>query len=237
MPFGQLGTLGVLGLGMIGTSGPRIALSASGLPENSAEGTAIGTLSVIGATGTPVFTLVDSSPANKVKLAGVNNVSAQAGSSASDYEATPTVQFTVSVSGVTPAIANTTFTVTVTNVVEDTTPTAFSFTDVTDAATSTVYESNTITVAGMDGPADVTITGGEYSKNGGAWASSATTAVVGDTFKVRGTSSSSASTAVNVALTIGGVSDTYTITTAASGGGSFPDNSTGASEYQLLFAA
>jgi hypothetical protein len=97
----------------------------------------------------------------------------------------------------------------------DTTPAAFSFTDITDATLSTVYESNTITVTGINGTATVTITGGEYSQNGGAYTSSAGTAVVNDTFKVRHTSSGSNSTATNTALTIGGVSDTYTTTTAA----------------------
>ncbi len=95
----------------------------------------------------------------------------------------------------------------------DTTPDAFSFTDVTDADLATVYESNTLTVAGINNSAVVTITGGQYSKNGGAYTSSPGTADNGDTFKVRATSSASNSTAVNVVLTIGGVSDTYTVTT------------------------
>jgi hypothetical protein len=97
----------------------------------------------------------------------------------------------------------------------DTTPASFSFTDVTDATVSTLYESNTITVSGTNSPATVTITGGEYSKNGGSYTSAAGTADSGDTFRVRHTSSGSASTATNTVLTIGGVSDTYTTTTAA----------------------
>lgn len=101
----------------------------------------------------------------------------------------------------------------VTTVASDTTPSAFSFTDVTGAALNTDYESNTITVAGLNTSTTVSITGGQYSKNGGSYASGATTAVNGDTFKVKGTSSGSFSTAVNVTLTIGGVSDTYTVTT------------------------
>ncbi len=95
---------------------------------------------------------------------------------------------------------------------------AFVFTDVTGATQSTVYTSNTITVAGIDGTGitnPVTITGGEYSKNGGAYTSAATTAVNGDTFAVRQTSSASFSTAGNVVLTIGTTSDTYTVTTMA----------------------
>jgi hypothetical protein len=118
----------------------------------------------------------------------------------------------------------------------DTTPTAFSFTDRTDASRSTVYESDAIVVAGIDSGAAMTITGGEYQINGGAWASSATTVFLGDSIKVRGTSSASVSTAVNVVLTIGGVSDTYTITTVAESldfkfaiNGSFLDASSGSS--------
>jgi hypothetical protein len=102
--------------------------------------------------------------------------------------------------------------------VPDTTPDAFTFTDQTDAAVSTVYTSNSITVAGINAPATVTITGGEYSKNGGAWTSAAGSANLGDQFRVRHTSSAAFSTATNTALTIGGVSDTFTTTTAADPG-------------------
>lgn len=97
----------------------------------------------------------------------------------------------------------------------DTTPAAFSFTDVTDATRSTVYTSNTITVSGINLPASISITGGEYQVNGGSWTSAGGSVENGDTVAVRGTSSGSYETAVNVVLTIGGVSDTYTITTEA----------------------
>jgi hypothetical protein len=97
----------------------------------------------------------------------------------------------------------------------DTTPDQFTFTDITGAARSTVYTSNQITVAGIDATADVTITGGTYSKNGGAYTANAGTCVVGDTFTVRQTSSASYSTTTNAILTIGGVSDTYSVTTGA----------------------
>lgn len=102
---------------------------------------------------------------------------------------------------------------------EDSTPDAFSFTDMADADISTVYESNTITVAGINTSADLTVTGGEYQINGGAWGSSATTVVNGDSVKVRATSSDEFETAVNVVLAIGGVSDTFTVTTDTGGGG------------------
>jgi hypothetical protein len=100
----------------------------------------------------------------------------------------------------------------------DVTPSAFSFTDATDVELSTLTESNAIIVAGIDAVVDLTITGGEYQINGGAWASTATTVTVGDSIKVRGISSDLNSTSVSVVLTIGGVSDTFTITTEAAPG-------------------
>jgi hypothetical protein len=54
---------------------------------------------------------------------------------------------------------------------------------------------------------------GTYSKNGGAYTSSAGTAVLGDTFTMRLTSNGSGGIATSGTLTIGGVSDTYTVTT------------------------
>jgi hypothetical protein len=100
----------------------------------------------------------------------------------------------------------------------DTTPDAFTFTDVTSAPLSTTETSNTITIAGLGSGVSVavTVTGGTYSKNGGSYVSSAGTAQNGDTFAVRHTSSSSNSTATNTVLTVGGVSDTFTSTTVAS---------------------
>lgn len=97
----------------------------------------------------------------------------------------------------------------------DTTPNAFTFTDVTGATVSTVYTSNTITVSGINSPAAISITGGTYSITGGGYTSASGTVNSGDLVTVRATSSSSNSTAVNAVLTIGTVSDTYTVTTAA----------------------
>ena len=108
-----------------------------------------------------------------------------------------------------------TFTITTVAAV-DTTPNAFTFTDATNQPVSTVVESNTITVLGINAATTMSIVGGEYWKNAGpAWASTSATVVLNDTVKVRGTSSAVLATPVNVILTIGGVSDTFTITTAA----------------------
>lgn len=99
--------------------------------------------------------------------------------------------------------------------VDDTVPEAFSFTDVTGALTSTVYTSNSVTITGISAASPISITGGEYSINGGSFTSASGTILNNQQVQVRVTSSSSNSTAVNAVLTIGGVSDTYTVTTAA----------------------
>jgi hypothetical protein len=94
-------------------------------------------------------------------------------------------------------------------------PNPFTFTDVTAVPLSSVSTSNIITVSGLSPgmSTPVTVTGGEYSKNGGAWSTLPTTAVNTDTFAVRHTNSGADFTATDTTLTIGGVSDTFTSTT------------------------
>ena len=93
---------------------------------------------------------------------------------------------------------------------------AFSFTAVTNAVRSSVNTSNTITVAGIgSGSVPVSITGGTYSKNSGAYTASAGTAVNGDTFSLQETASASYSTATSATLTIGSTSGAYNVTTLA----------------------
>jgi len=105
----------------------------------------------------------------------------------------------------------------------DTTPAAFSFTDVTGQPVSTVTESNIITITGVDAATDVaaSITGGEYAVSTddgatfGAYTSAATNVQLDDQIKVRVTTSASNSTGASAAFTAGGVSDTFTATTEA----------------------
>jgi len=105
---------------------------------------------------------------------------------------------------------------TVTTRALDETPTAFSFTAVTDASPSTEYESDAITVLGIDATATpaITATDLEYSLNSGAYTSTAGTVELNDTVKVKLTSSGDPETPVSGTLTIGGVSATFTVTTA-----------------------
>lgn len=94
-----------------------------------------------------------------------------------------------------------------------TTPLPFNFIDRNNVELSTQIESNTITISGIDIPTDVTVIGGEYSKNGGSYTNSPTTAVNGDRFKVRLTSSGTYETTSSVTLTVGGTSGTFNVRT------------------------
>ncbi len=102
-------------------------------------------------------------------------------------------------------------------VVPDGTPDAFTFVDQTYVARNALTESAAITVAGINIATAISVTGGEYQINGGAWTTTAGTVTNGQTVKVRHTSSAGDSTATNTALTIGGVSDTFTSTTPPTG--------------------
>jgi hypothetical protein len=95
----------------------------------------------------------------------------------------------------------------------DTTPNSFSFTNQSGTAFSTVVSSNEIVIAGINATAAVSITGGEYSINGGAFTSAAGTVSNGQTLTVRVTTAGQFSTPMSAVLTVGGVSATFTATT------------------------
>lgn len=103
---------------------------------------------------------------------------------------------------------------------EDTTPDAFNLGgNYTDAAISTYYYSNTITVSGINAASPVSTNGGvQWQKNSGSWTSSSGTVVNGDTVRVRMLSSSNFNTTTTATLTIGGVSDSFSVTTQNPGG-------------------
>jgi hypothetical protein len=104
------------------------------------------------------------------------------------------------------------------------TPSPFNFIDQTNVELSTTVTSNTITVSGITSATSITIAGGTYSINGGSYTSAGGTVNNGDTVTVQLTSSGNYSTTTNATLTIGGVSDTFSVTTLA--GDSTPDQFT-----------
>ena len=92
-------------------------------------------------------------------------------------------------------------------------PDPFTFTDRTDVALNTEFKSNAITVSGIGSAANISVTGGTYSINGGTYTSVSGTVSLGNTVKVRKMSAGTYSTTKNATLTIGGRSDTFSVTT------------------------
>jgi hypothetical protein len=136
------------------------------------------------------------------------------------------VNTTVTVGGVSD-----TFTSTTLSSGADTTPNAFTFTDQTNVALSTVITSLPVQITGIDAQATWTASGGtacvgtnttDCGCAAGVFATSGT--ITNNQYIcARHTSSASNSTATNTTVTVGGVSDIFTSTTlAASGGGGGP---------------
>ena len=109
-----------------------------------------------------------------------------------------------------------TFSVTTKAFVADTTPNQFNYYDRTSAQLNRLYNStNSIQVSGINADASISITGGEYSIDGGAWTSASGTVSVFSRVLLRQTSASTGSTQMDTVLTIGGVSATFSVTTKA----------------------
>jgi len=96
----------------------------------------------------------------------------------------------------------------------DRTPNAFSFTDRNDALSGEVITSNAVVISGIDVPVEVSISGGEYAINGGAFTSDNGTAAVNDSIVVRLTASEIGLETTEATLVVGGVSGTFSVTTA-----------------------
>ncbi len=102
----------------------------------------------------------------------------------------------------------------ISTIAPDTTPDSFSLNPITEAQLATMYESDTITITGINTATSVTITGWEYRINSGAWRSSSWEVYNGDTLQVRRLSSSSGNTSTSATLTVGWASpQTFTVTT------------------------
>jgi hypothetical protein len=108
-----------------------------------------------------------------------------------------------------------------------------SFTSVSGAAVSSTQVSNPITVTGITTPAVISITGGQYSINGGAFTSAAGTVRPGDQVSVQMTAPSTFGATTASTLTVDGVSTSFSVTTgpqplnvAVTGGGGAIDLAT-----------
>ncbi len=97
----------------------------------------------------------------------------------------------------------------------DLTPDPFAFAAQTGVVPGSVATSNAITVSGIDNPVDISVAGGSYAINAGAYTAAAGTVTRGDTVTVRLTAAAAFATAATATLTIGGVSGDFVVTTAA----------------------
>jgi hypothetical protein len=94
-----------------------------------------------------------------------------------------------------------------------TTPTPFSFTDTCGHAPGVLVESGSITVTGISEPAQISVSNGEYSINGGPYTSADSTVEFGQTVSVRHTTPPAEDSVIGTELFIGGATATFTSTT------------------------
>lgn len=100
--------------------------------------------------------------------------------------------------------------------------TAISFTPVYRAERSTLYVSNTVTVSGLGSVQTVSVSGGEVSINGGAFASGGTLSD-GQTLAVRQTSSAQPGRRTRATVTVGSIEAYFDVTTkGGTAGGALP---------------
>ncbi|GAB4192025.1 MAG: hypothetical protein Tsb002_21410 [Wenzhouxiangellaceae bacterium] len=119
-----------------------------------------------------------------------------------------TIETTLTIGGISDVFSSTTLP-------PDTTPEPFGFMAQSNLPFNTVVESNSITITGIDSPAPISISGGEYSINNGPYTSFGSGATIndGDTVRVRQTSAGTLNTTTDAVLDIGGVMGAFSVTT------------------------
>ncbi len=95
----------------------------------------------------------------------------------------------------------------------DTTPDNFSFNNQGDVELDVVIESNIISVRGINASTSISVSGGQYAINGGAYTASTGEVENGNTVQLMVTSSSNNAENVDILLNIGGVIGQWTVTT------------------------
>ena len=92
-------------------------------------------------------------------------------------------------------------------------PNSFNFSSVAGAVAGYASTSNSITVLGINVPSPITVTGGSYRINSGAWTSQPGYVLLGDPVQVSVFNSLASGGVANATLTISGRSATFTVTT------------------------
>ncbi|MEM7292890.1 MAG: M12 family metallo-peptidase [Pseudomonadota bacterium] len=116
----------------------------------------------------------------------------------------------------------------------DTTPDPFQFSDQVGVEVSSTITSDNVTVAGIDAATEISVTGGSYSVNSGAFTSSSGNVLNGDRVRIRHTSSGAFLTRVDTTLNIGGVSDVFSSITRDAPPPPPPDNSPDSFSFTTL---
>jgi prenyltransferase beta subunit len=96
---------------------------------------------------------------------------------------------------------------------QNTTPTAFTFTPQIDVPLSSLRTSNSVTISAITVPVPISITGGAYSVNGGPFTVAAGTVKSGDQVTVQEISSPSYATKTSAVLTVSAYSAPFSVTT------------------------
>ncbi|MCY7389873.1 MAG: FecR family protein [Burkholderiales bacterium] len=110
----------------------------------------------------------------------------------------------------------------VTGVTTNSTPNAFVFNSISNAATSQLFTSSAAMISSINVASPISIIGGQYSINGGPFTSAAGFVTNGQSVAVQLLSSSANLTTMSATLSVGGMSGTFSVTTAALAGISTP---------------
>lgn len=94
-------------------------------------------------------------------------------------------------------------------------PAPFSFEPQIDVEPGATLTSNIVTVSGIDAATTISVTGGQYSIDGGTYTDADGEVDLDDEVRVQVTASGNFSTEASATLTIGGISGTFTVTTEA----------------------
>lgn len=92
-------------------------------------------------------------------------------------------------------------------------PDVFSFSGITGADRSQLYESESITISGITKAAPISISQGKYRIDEGDWTTQSGTVLPGNSVQIQLESSSQYASSVSSTLFIGGVSASFTVTT------------------------
>jgi YD repeat-containing protein len=103
----------------------------------------------------------------------------------------------------------------VTTAAADTTPNAFDLGAPVTASASAWAASGVVTIDGINAASPISISGGQYRVNGGTWTSAAGTISNGQTVQVQVQASATPGASQTATLNVGGVTDTFQVTTAA----------------------